>query len=801
MPPRAWPEAPPHLAPASTPLLLQLPEHQLPQAAPQPAPALHPFLRPPHPQHGGRGPAKPVPLPKLGSAAASGSPRGNLPSAVKAGWPAPQLAAGHRKQQAAAAAHPPPEAATIPALRRPSPVPQPLPSISPEASQHSATSAWLPGAAAAGLQAREDDDSVLIGSTAPSFSLAPTQQQQQQRGLSPARSPQPTGPSAAPSASPAALPRRSSCLSSQLGSEDLSLAALAASSRRGTRYTSASGGSSGLPSSQSSRAASAGGEPRIPAPDAVPTAAAGAEQYAADFEDESPGPCPGSSVPPLPPAPAGPPAPLSSGELALLRQTLLELQLPAAPAACATTQAGSGSSEGGSGGSRSSCAPGNAAAAEQEIPDQVVLRELGERLGRLDSAKRRVLLQVLAKLDMAPAAAAAEPGSRGGKGTGEGPAPSRHSTSRAGAAVAEAGGGAAAFGASQLIADSMRGSARGSSSNSDSPALLSSAAVQPPTAAAPPQQRQPAGASSPAAATLPTAPQQSPSKGGGIMGRLAALRLGRSSSLGKPAAAAAPQQPHPAARAAPQPAAAAQPPPAEAVQLHSLNGRGSPHVLQPAQPAQPAGSPRMPSSLGHSLGAPKLQGMLQQRHRERSRLSVDGLPGVRQKVVAPAAAVAAVHGAPAGARASSGAGDALAAFEQQHAEEEAPGLAASPTVLALGGWQQQADALDTAVPGLHAGPARQARSGSSSGDAAAFAIPACPSGRVLELRIFSTWGDPHFVGLAGLELFDSAGRPLTVRWATAAQGCMFAGAAAGEASRARPQWLQAMHMHPSDAPH
>ncbi|PRW59281.1 hypothetical protein C2E21_2538 [Chlorella sorokiniana] len=72
-------------------------------------------------------------------------------------------------------------------------------------------------------------------------------------------------------------------------------------------------------------------------------------------------------------------AQLSSGELVLLRQSLLELRLPGRLAA-------------GSGGAANSTADMGDG---QEIPDQVVLRELGARLGRLDSAKRRVLLQVL----------------------------------------------------------------------------------------------------------------------------------------------------------------------------------------------------------------------------------------------------------------------------------------------------------------------------------------------------------------------------------------------------------------------
>jgi len=33
---------------------------------------------------------------------------------------------------------------------------------------------------------------------------------------------------------------------------------------------------------------------------------------------------------------------------------------------------------------------------------------------------------------------------------------------------------------------------------------------------------------------------------------------------------------------------------------------------------------------------------------------------------------------------------------------------------------------------------------------------------VLELEVLSNWGDRHYVGLAGLELFDERGRPITL---------------------------------------
>ena len=48
-----------------------------------------------------------------------------------------------------------------------------------------------------------------------------------------------------------------------------------------------------------------------------------------------------------------------------------------------------------------------------------------------------------------------------------------------------------------------------------------------------------------------------------------------------------------------------------------------------------------------------------------------------------------------------------------------------------------------------------------------FVIPELPKGRELLLNVLSTWGDPHYVGLAGFEVFDERGELVPVEdvWA------------------------------------
>jgi hypothetical protein len=44
-----------------------------------------------------------------------------------------------------------------------------------------------------------------------------------------------------------------------------------------------------------------------------------------------------------------------------------------------------------------------------------------------------------------------------------------------------------------------------------------------------------------------------------------------------------------------------------------------------------------------------------------------------------------------------------------------------------------------------------------------FTIPELPNGEQLVLNLKTTWGDRHYVGLNGVEIFSAEGHPVTIK--------------------------------------
>ena len=44
-----------------------------------------------------------------------------------------------------------------------------------------------------------------------------------------------------------------------------------------------------------------------------------------------------------------------------------------------------------------------------------------------------------------------------------------------------------------------------------------------------------------------------------------------------------------------------------------------------------------------------------------------------------------------------------------------------------------------------------------------FPLPELPSGQVLTLNLLTTWGDTHYIGLTGVEVYDSQGEHVAVK--------------------------------------
>ena len=124
-------------------------------------------------------------------------------------------------------------------------------------------------------------------------------------------------------------------------------------------------------------------------------------------------------------------------------------------------------------------------------------------------------------------------------------------------------------------------------------------------------------------------------------------------------------------------------------------------------------------------------------------------PGLGFSGMGAAAGAGAGAGACAGAGAGAGAGVGV-------------GIGVSATATGRGagtGARKDSDVASTpaADSALEVREAREAGPQVSAGE-----VPVLPTGQELRVRIVSTWGDPHYVGLAGIDMFDENGCPVTV---------------------------------------
>ncbi|GAB4816700.1 hypothetical protein N2152v2_003746 [Parachlorella kessleri] len=194
--------------------------------------------------------------------------------------------------------------------------------------------------------------------------------------------------------------------------------------------------------------------------------------------------------------------------------------------------------------------------------------------------------------------------------------------------------------------------------------------------------------------------------------------------------------------------------------------------LNGATAASPAPSVAEPHGKDRQMvmdmrGPSRIQSLMGQRQRDRTRLSLNGglmqqgSPGMLRHLASDRSSGAeAANEAPDDALASFG-----SAVRQQRRFTDA-----GPLALVEGSepWRRRSSTPSSRSPSSLAPlgivpcgelPPAEHRSIAVDG----VVIPRCPSGRMLQLVIHSTWGDTHYVGLAAVELFDASGRGVTIR--------------------------------------